>query len=320
MQITPIRRIKTNSGQKNSILLLKPYTFVLSEKKERTMTTEFIEVNDWVVMKEQSVLGQSTIEVCDAEEAALGFLFYGSGQVRTEIKYHNRQKMFQAARGQATSFFSSADVQFTHHVFGGQALKSIGILLSVTHLQDLVAVHPEGYSSLKQILNPQDDFVFGPSYLMTPDMQQAVDKIFNSTYTGVTQKLLIESQAIELMAHFLGMATQDKEHPTIRKQDKERLFAAKDILTENLETPPSLSELSRLVGLNDYKLKKGFKQLFGMPVYKYLQQERLKVAHNLLKDKEISVYQAALSVGYESLSSFSNAFNEKFGYRPSKVK
>lgn len=166
---------------------------------------------------------------------------------------------------------------------------------------------------------PQDDFVLGPSFLMSPDMQQAVLKIFSNTYFGAMKQMFVESQAIELMAHYLGMAKIDEPKSSISRQDRERLFFAKEILLGNLEEPPSLKELSKLVGLNDYKLKKGFKGLFGMPVYKYLQQERLKIAHNLLLDKEISVQQAAYSVGYESLSSFSNAFLDKFGYRPSRV-
>ncbi|MNR50558.1 Regulatory protein PchR [compost metagenome] len=84
--------------------------------------------------------------------------------------------------------------------------------------------------------------------------------------------------------------------------------------------PPTISELSRLIGLNSTKLKKNFKELFGIPIYKYIHEERLNKAYELLSQTEKTVQEAAWEVGYESLSSFSNAFQKKFGSRPNEVK
>nr|WP_242067849.1 AraC family transcriptional regulator [Cyclobacterium marinum] len=95
---------------------------------------------------------------------------------------------------------------------------------------------------------------------------------------------------------------------------------AKEILSNNLDNPPSLTELSKALGLNTTKLKKEFKEVFGIPVFKYLQHERLKTAHSLISKKQASVQEAAWHVGYDSLSSFSNAFAKKYGYRPSQIK
>jgi len=283
------------------------------------MTTEIIEINNFTVMKEQSIAGKNTVEVCDVGQEAVGFVFYESGNVNLDVKYRNTKETIQCESGLASSFFCSEEVRFTHHILGDKPLKSVSVFSSVDYLQKLAEATPEVEKKLNCLLFPQDDFVLGPSFLMSPDMQQAVLKIFRNTYFGAMKQMFVESQAIELMAHYLGMAKIDEPKSSISRQDRERLFFAKEILLGNLEEPPSLKELSKLVGLNDYKLKKGFKGLFGMPVYKYLQQERLKIAHNLLLDKEISVQQAAYSVGYESLSSFSNAFLDKFGYRPSRV-
>ncbi|MEM6831573.1 MAG: helix-turn-helix transcriptional regulator, partial [Bacteroidota bacterium] len=65
---------------------------------------------------------------------------------------------------------------------------------------------------------------------------------------------------------------------------------------------------------------KDFKALFGVPVFKYLQNERLTKAHKLLQTGNVTIQEAAWQVGYDSLSSFSNAFNEKYGFRPSSVR
>jgi transcriptional regulator GlxA family with amidase domain len=78
--------------------------------------------------------------------------------------------------------------------------------------------------------------------------------------------------------------------------------------------------LSRQIGLNSFKLKKHFKELFGVPVFKYLQNERLNRANELLRNQSLSVQEVAWEVGYDSLGSFSNAFTRKFGYRPSEIR
>lgn len=48
--------------------------------------------------------------------------------------------------------------------------------------------------------------------------------------------------------------------------------------------PPSLSELSRIVGINEFKLKKKFKEVFNMTVFGYLADYRLGIARSLLED------------------------------------
>jgi AraC family transcriptional regulator, transcriptional activator of the genes for pyochelin and ferripyochelin receptors len=98
------------------------------------------------------------------------------------------------------------------------------------------------------------------------------------------------------------------------------LYEAKEILSNNLDAPPSLSELSKKIGLNSFKLKKNFKELFGVPVFKYLQNQRMEKAYELLQGGNVTIQEAAWNVGYDSLSSFSNAFSKKYGFRPSEIK
>ncbi len=109
------------------------------------------------------------------------------------------------------------------------------------------------------------------------------------------------------------------QEDVIKEAEREKLIEAKEMLANNLETPPSLTELSKQIGLNTFKLTKNFKELFGVPVFKYLQNERLTKAHELLRSQE-TIQEIAWHVGYDSLSSFSNAFAKKYGYRPSEIK
>ncbi|MEM9541672.1 MAG: hypothetical protein AAGA60_19520, partial [Cyanobacteria bacterium P01_E01_bin.42] len=98
---------------------------------------------------------------------------------------------------------------------------------------------------------------------------RAAEQILHCPYQGLTRRLYLESRAIELIAlHLHGnyMASS----ASFKSDEIDRIHYAKEILLSNLENPPSLLELSRKVGLNDCKLKRGFRQVFGMTAFSCL--------------------------------------------------
>jgi AraC-like DNA-binding protein len=282
------------------------------------MTTDIIEVNDFIVLIEQSNASQMLIQKCEIDSDVVGFAFYGSGNVELEIKHNSQIKYVTNTTGMAISFFGNQKVEFSHKIAPDKPLQSISIFTKIKNLHALPPAEQQVFHELlPQLLHPKENFVKGPSMYMTLDMQNAVQKIFNTTYTGNTRLLFLKSQVNELLAHFFALLSTEKE-PDIT--DKDKLFQAKEIITNNLSKPPSLTELSRMIGLNSNKLKRNFKELFGIPVFKFLQEERLKKAYELLSASELGVQETAWYVGYESISSFSNAFQKKFGVRPNELK
>ncbi len=286
------------------------------------MTRDIIEIQNFVVLIEQSTSEKPIVDTCGFWEPAIGFAFYGSGNVALDIHYNDQVKQYHNTKGIAMSFFANPGVEFTHRISPEKYLQCICILLSIKNIPDLPKEESEVFAkNLYDLVYPEENFIEGPVFYMNPDMQQAVDKVFNTSYKEATRMMFLRSQVLELVSHFIALASEmtDKENNTIKTQDREKLYQAKDIIAQNLVSPPSLDELSRLIGLNSYKLKKNFKELFGVPVFKHLQNERLAKAHQLLSSGDFSIQEAAWQVGYESLSSFSTAFLKKFGFRPSEV-
>ena len=66
-----------------------------------------------------------------------------------------------------------------------------------------------------------------------------------------------------------------------------RIHQAKDILIRQIDNPPSLLSLARQVGINDFKLKQGFRQVFGTTVFGYLHSHRMERAAQLLQGNHI---------------------------------
>jgi AraC-like DNA-binding protein len=171
--------------------------------------------------------------------------------------------------------------------------------------------------TLEHLLAGQCESPFADPVGVTPAMQTTLWQILQCPYQGLTRSLYLEAKSIELIALYLE-ASQPQSSPKspLSGDDRDRLQFAREILLQRLADPPSLVELARLVGLNDYKLKAGFRQVFGTTVFGYLRQQRLEKARQLLQAQEISVTEAAAAVGYSSQGHFAAAFRKQFGVNP----
>ena len=284
------------------------------------MTRDIIDINDFTVLVETADSETVTIDACSFDEPVIAVAFYGSGNVDLAMKYPGKERHFEYTKGLALSFFADEKVICEHTVAANKPLECIVIATATRNLEKLPNQEGEIFASmLNELVNPGDHYVEGPSFYMTPDMQQIVDSVFSNRYHGKTRMMFFRSQMTALLSHFFGQLAQIQTE-TINSSERQKLEQARTILANNLDNPPSLSDLSRQIGLNTYNLKKNFKELFGLPVFKYLQNQRLTTAHDLIRGQQATVQEAAWQVGYDSLSSFSNAFAKKFGYRPSQIK
>lgn len=140
---------------------------------------------------------------------------------------------------------------------------------------------------------------------------------------GAVRHVFLESKVLELMAIYLDeFFFENTEVGTAQNMDHramESLRKAKDILDADIANAPTLAFLARKVGLNEYKLKTGFKKMFGMPVHAYIIDRRLEEARMLLETKGLRVTEAAQMVGYSELGQFAGKFRRKFGVTPSEL-
>jgi AraC-like DNA-binding protein len=64
-----------------------------------------------------------------------------------------------------------------------------------------------------------------------------------------------------------------------------------------MEAPLSLPELAGYAGINETKLKRGFRKVYGTSVFGYLRNQRLDKARILLETGDMNVSEVAYSVG-----------------------
>jgi hypothetical protein len=228
------------------------------------MTRDIIDINDFTILVEEAKVNETTIDSCFFDEPVIAVAFYGSGNVDLTVKYGEKQKEFNYTKGLALSFYADEKVEFIHSVSALKPLECLVIATSTRAIDNLPNEEGELFSEmLNQLVNPSDHYVEGPTFYMTPEMQTIVDSIFNIQYEGKTKMMFFRSQITALLSHFFGQLASIKTEK-IKTSEREKLAQVKAILSQNLENPPSLNEISKEIGLNTFKLKKNFKALFGV--------------------------------------------------------
>ncbi|MBF2048451.1 MAG: helix-turn-helix transcriptional regulator [Elainella sp. C42_A2020_010] len=262
-------------------------------------------------------------------------------QVKEDVVY----KADSASWGPASSFFVSGTLKNRHlgltdenlEAPGGHYLECVqdGIetdrwftgeqVLRIRFGLKLNAIHQFAESfglpqELQALTNGEFPTSFYRQGTITPEMRVILHQILQCPYQGSIKQMYLEAKVLELSAlQFAQFAEEDTAcQPLARlKLDEiERLYHARDILINQPEHPPSILSLARQVGLNDFKLKQGFRQIFGTTVFGYLRDYRLEQARLLLAENQLTVQQVARAIGYSHSGYFAKAFKQKFGVSP----
>ena len=149
----------------------------------------------------------------------------------------------------------------------------------------------------------------------------SVTRLLHNRQKGIAYNMYLESKALEILTQIFEHFTSEESGDDIKKfslkeTDKEKIKAAKKWVQENIEEHISIKELSRIVGLNESYLKRGFKEMFGITIYEFTQDERIVKSKMLLATRQFTVSEIANKMGYSCLSHFSVNFKKYTGVNP----
>src|SRR5438874_2252812 len=99
--------------------------------------------------------------------------------------------------------------------------------------------------------------------------------------------------------------------PTVR-----HLLRAKDLADARYFEPLGVDELARSAGLSRAHFSREFRRAFGESPHAYLLTRRLERAAALLRSTDRSVADVCLSVGLQSVGSFTTSFTRTYGVSP----
>ena len=155
------------------------------------------------------------------------------------------------------------------------------------------------------------------------NIQQVIQQILHCKYSDSLKKVFLLSKSLELLvlsAEMLGKMDKKNDKFIKTKTDKEKIIAVRDLINSRVTDPPNLTEIANFVGMNEYKLKRGFKEIFHNTIFGYLTDQRLNLAQIYLQDTEKTSAEIAYEMGYKTPQHFNNAFKKKFGTSPNLVR
>lgn len=198
----------------------------------------------------------------------------------------------------------------------GEQSQMIVMLIPVQYFHSL-------FSDENNYLLNFNNFVVGKPIIetktTTPSQQIVLHQIINRQESSPLSNLFLKAKVYELFSlYFSNVEDSANENcPFMANEDTmSQLKKVKDIIIENMADPPSLEELSKTVGLNIKKLKQGFKEVYGAPVFSFLLNYKLEFAKKLLTENQLNVNEIGNKVGYSNSSHFIAAFKRKFGITP----
>ncbi|RCR68188.1 helix-turn-helix transcriptional regulator [Larkinella punicea] len=157
--------------------------------------------------------------------------------------------------------------------------------------------------------------------LLQPRMAELLHAIVQCRFQGLTKYLFIEAKILELFAlQMEQLNTNGVAKEFWNPADRERLKAVHDYISQNYLEPLTLTGICIRFGLNEFKLKKGYKHFFGSTVFGHIYKLRMQTARQLLTSGQMNVSEVSFHIGYNTVSSFSAAFKKQFGYLPGTLK
>ncbi len=159
----------------------------------------------------------------------------------------------------------------------------------------------------------------GPRLLRAPQaMAGSFLQMLHCDYPTRAKRLFLEGKLMEILSRIIarGLPVQGNEENDGDAFDLERIRTIPGILMERISNPPSISELAHELSVNSTTMKKGFKNIFGEPIYAHHRNLCLSLAATLLLETDKSVFEIASDVGYSNSGNFGSAFKRRYGVSP----
>lgn len=153
----------------------------------------------------------------------------------------------------------------------------------------------------------------------TAEMKSIITEIINCKREGELKAMFFNSKITKLLLlqieQFIQL-NQAVNHHQVKTYDIEKIHYSKMLIDQNISKSISVIELARRSGINDFKLKSGFKEVFGNTVQGYRNEIRMLEAKKLLLNTDKSITEISSYCGYRFIQNFTKAFTQQFGVSP----
>ncbi len=276
-----------------------------------------------VVLDFSSAAASRQVFLVESSPVELSFHLRGHGA--GELCYGLRQKEEVKIDPGVAVLSHCPETKCTTIIPENEVVKVLHIYMSVETLTKFFSPEavplPKAVLSLMESAGDEIRKSSQPFHLCTPISPRAymvLQQLFTCPCRGPLKRLYLEAKAMELVALQMESMTGNlcRKSVPLTKQDIERIYAARDILLNNLDHLPTLVELAQKAGLNQTKLKKGFREVFHTTVMGCVKEYRLDQSRKILEQGELTVSEVAYQLGFYDPTHFIRHFKARFGVTP----
>ncbi|BDU26831.1 AraC family transcriptional regulator [Flavobacterium sp. GSB-24] len=315
---TPIIKIQIGDKYCPKSILTEENINIENNDSEKISSRHLI-TEGLVILDTQMYYSSSKTVIFEIDEESVVMNFIYSSNVETQIDQLEGEK-FSKENTHNIFYTSNFKASFTIPPF--KQINYLSIILSKEFYYNIINEDWQLHEKFsKNILGKKSSYLTSKYLSFSPAIQWVTHEIKNCARQGALKRIYIESKIKELLIHQLeAIITKPPLKEKIDEEEYNKLLEAKKILDNDYRNTPTLPELSRLISLNEFKLKKGFKACFGTTVKSYIIKLRMEHAKELFQSKTATVSEAAYKCGYKDVSHFSAAFKSYYGFSPQKFK
>ena len=155
---------------------------------------------------------------------------------------------------------------------------------------------------------------------MPDSVLHVLRQLLNAPCENLADALYIQGKVLELTAfqwRFIDVQGPEDACLSCSGREPVLISEAKQILKANMQSPPTIRGLARMLGTNETKLKRSFATHCATTVHGFLTSTRMERACELLARESLTMSHIAAELGFSERTHFSRAFTGYFGMSPS---
>ena len=171
----------------------------------------------------------------------------------------------------------------------------------------------------------EDAKLWETQHLNTPNIMLILEQIRWAVRNSDISLLAYEGMVLHLLSSIVRNFPEIPKRRSSRRnyvtwENEQKIYKVKELIDKDILNIPSINELCKAAEMSESRLRESFKNIYGIPLYKYIRIEIMKRGMQLLSADHLSIRDISELCGYENASKFSAAFKAVHGITPSEFR
>ncbi len=202
----------------------------------------------------------------------------------------------------------------------GQESITLSFEYDINIWEEAAAWFPAAKDFLEKMTSHQPALLLQSNGWVTREIRDSLYRLLHTNKTIPGFPLYFDLSARLILHQLLQQSQQQAPASPYSNDEIDGIHAALDMIRSNIRLHFAIPEIAKRIGINEFKLKTGFRELFGQGIYGYLQSERMQEGARLLIETRLTIKEIGNKTGYRSVNSFIKAFRKTFGTTPGQYR